>query len=102
MMRQSYYHAAPQRETVIEHDIIQYLLLRGYHARRTHSGKRMPVKAGTLDIVFGGHGVWGYIETKSEDGMLSDRQIEEISAVKRAGGIAVVARSVEDVIAAGI
>ena len=105
MMRQSYYHVAPPRETAIERDIMQYLQLRGYHARRTHSAqgrKSRPSKAGTLDIVFARGAVWGYIETKAEGGALRDKQVEEIAAIQRAGGLAIVARNVEDVIAAGI
>ncbi len=89
-------------ESKLERDIIQYLLLKGYYVRQTHSGHRRPVRAGTLDIIFGGKGIWGAIETKSEDGFLSDKQIAEISAVYRAGGKPIVARSLQNVIDAGL
>lgn len=85
-------------EASVEHDILRYLELCRYWTLQTHSGKRRPMKQGTLDIVFGKGPVWGCIETKGEDGILSDAQIEEIECIQRAKGIVIVARSLDDVI----
>lgn len=89
-------------EANIERDILRYLGLRRYWTLQTHSGKRRPVKRGALDIVFAKGPVWGCIEVKGEDGFLSDAQIEEMRMIHRAGGLAIVARSLGDVVMAGI
>jgi len=91
-----------EKESDIERGIMQYLQIRGYWTLQTHSGKWRPVRPGALDISFAKGATWGCIEVKAEDGILSDKQIEEMRNIKRAGGIAVEARSLEDVIAAGL
>jgi hypothetical protein len=88
---------AVMTEADIERDIMQYLALCGYWTMQTHSGKRRPVRRGAFDITFGKGAVWGCIEVKGEDGILSDAQIEEMRRVERAGGRAIEAHSVKDV-----
>jgi hypothetical protein len=89
-------------ESQLERDVIQYLRYKGYFVRQTHSGLRKPVKSGTLDLAFAKAKFWGYIELKSDDGALSDKQIEEISDIYRHGGKPIVARSLQDVMDAGL
>lgn len=85
-------------EAEVERDILTYLAYKHYWFLQTHSGKKRPVKKGALDIVFGKGAVWGCIETKGEDSMLSDAQLEEMERVQRAKGIVIVARSLQDVV----
>lgn len=96
-MRRATWPVRERKETDIEADIIRYLTLMGYWTQQTHSGKRLPVRAGALDISFGKGPVWGGIETKDEDGVVSDKQLAEMKRIHAAGGIAILARSVFDV-----
>lgn len=84
-------------EATLERDILEYLHKAGYWARQTHSGKRKPVGKGMLDIVFGCRSRWGCIEVKTDRGKPTAEQWEEILRIRAAGGVAIVVRSVEDV-----
>lgn len=61
-------------------------------------GNRGKMKTGTSDILGCFKGRMLAIEIKAKTGKLSDEQAEFIFAVRTAGGIAFVARSLDDVI----
>jgi len=55
------------------------------------------VKAGVPDIIFCINGQYGGIELKTKKGKLSEKQKVELSKTKKAGGEALVCRSIEEV-----
>lgn len=62
--------------------------------RRQHGTFRLK---GISDIFFATHDHWGWIEVKSKTGRVSPDQQRFLDQVKELGGVAIVARSVEDV-----
>lgn len=82
-------------ESQIKAQIKDYLTLRGFYW--VANAGSLYQRKGIPDILFGGNGVWGGIEAKSAKGIVSPEQIVEIEKIRAAGGIAFVARSVEEV-----
>lgn len=66
----------------------------------TNQFRKSPMKKGTPDIFICWQGRFVAIEVKSPKGVVSDAQVERLGEIDRAGGIAIVARSVQDVVAA--
>ena len=82
-------------EKRIEHQIRQYLDSIGAWHIKTHGN--MFSKAGTPDIIACIKGQFVAIEVKRPKGVVSKLQEAQIQLIKKAGGIAFVAYSVEDV-----
>ena len=83
-------------ETNIARAIRQYLRLRGI-AHFKHWGGPMSER-GVADLICCWRGHFLAIEVKTRKGALSDDQARFLERIKAAGGIALVARSVDDVI----
>lgn len=91
---------------ITEKDIIAFLNANGYHAWRNQSGKvwlkgNRPMQLapkGTPDVI-GYHKSTGLIVAieRKRDDKTSPEQVKFISEVKQAGGIAGVAKTLEDV-----
>lgn len=91
--------ALPEKD--IERDIMAYLAIRGAVVVRTHSARNHPDIAGVADILACMHdGRFVAIEVKSAKGRVRPEQLHFLDSVRRAGGIAMVARDLDDVIAA--
>jgi Holliday junction resolvase len=89
-------------ERDIERDILEYLWMRGVFAWPTHSGKRMPVTPGVPDIIGVKDGRMIAVEVKTETGRVSKTQNEFHSKLMLHDAFLIVARSLDDVIAAGV
>lgn len=90
-----------QSETEIQHDIMEYLVLRGLKVWRQNVGRVGGVnhgRKGMSDIggVLPG-GKYLAVEVKKQDGKLTIEQRVFLDTVRELGGLAVVARSVADV-----
>ena len=92
----------PRTESAIKREICDYLDAVGIYNRvvqvgsvggRTNSGKGI---SDIIAIIPGGR--WFAIEVKTQRGMLSKEQREFLDAIEAKGGIAMVARSLDDVI----
>lgn len=84
-------------ETMLTHSIRNLLKTCGIFHYKNHGG--LGSAPGLPDItgcLSDGRGFW--IEVKTEKGRLSDNQVRFISNIQAAGGIAFVAKSIEDVI----
>lgn len=93
-----------QRESDIQHQIMAYLAAIGVKAWRNNVGRRGGVSfglAGLPDIIgyYKGGRFLG-IEVKAAGGKVTPEQMDFINAAHEAGAIAIVARSVDDVMAA--
>lgn len=94
-------------EAQIQQSIIQWLELHGAIVLRTNagtiktqSGSMVRVgKFGTSDITALLDGTWLSIEVKTPKGKVTDLQQAYLDRVTAAGGIAFVARSLDDVVA---
>jgi VRR-NUC domain len=101
-----------QLEQGIQAAILAYLRMRGIYcwknntagiyvrARNTYIPSHAPGVAdilGILDSRFGRPGVWIVVEVKSAKGRLSPHQEAFLKEINDRGGLAIVARSVEDV-----
>jgi hypothetical protein len=85
---------------------LEYLKLRGAYVWRNNTGalkdkNNRPVffgKVGSSDIlgVLPG-GKFIAVECKAQNGRLSDHQIEFLNEIERMGGVAVIAKSVDDI-----
>lgn len=86
------------RESTIQAEILQYLRWRRIPAWSTHSSRNRPETPGMADIlgVLPG-GRFLAIECKAEAGKASELQLDFMASVNAVGGLAFVARSVEDV-----
>jgi hypothetical protein len=104
-----------KKETPIQRAILDYLTLKGHKAVRINTqgvplhgvgqeGKFRPSpNKGVADIlVCTKYGSFAAIEVKSETGKLTIEQADFMKQIMLRGGLAVVARSVEDVIKAGL
>lgn len=87
-----------------EHDlqkmILEYLHALGIHAIRNNTGRRGNVSYGFKgwpDIIGHYHGRFLGIEVKARNGILSKDQIAILSRMQEDGCIAIVARSLDDV-----
>jgi VRR-NUC domain len=102
------------KETVIQAAICEYLTFRGYFFSRTNN---MPVfekgrgvfralpkytRKGWPDICLLIRGIFWAIEVKTEDGKLSPEQEQMKSDIEANGGRYLVARSIDDIQAAGL
>jgi len=86
----------PQREKEITRAIRQYLKIRQIFHWKEMQG--LGSHKGVADIIGIYDGKFMAIEVKTLKGKLSDHQRTFLDAVKDEGGIAIVARSVDDVI----
>lgn len=87
-------------ERDLQKSILAYLRYRGILHARTNAGRAGGVRLapkGWPDITGCFKGRFVAIELKGEDGRLSDDQVATLLRVRDDGGIAVAARSVEDV-----
>lgn len=92
-----------QDEAQIERDILRYLKLRGIFAWPTHGPRNKPVVPGMPDIIGARHdGRMIAIEVKGADGIVSQVQEDFMRELHRRLVVVIVARSVDDVIAAGV
>jgi len=84
-------------EADITRQIMDYLKLRGAFVAKLlgHLGQRRGLP--DISAVYRGRAVW--IEVKTPKGKPTPRQEEEIAAIIRAGGRAIIARCIEDVAA---
>ena len=90
-------------EAQVERDILRYLQLRGIFAWPTHGPRNKPAVPGTPDIIGAlPDGRMLAIEVKAADGVVSEVQAEFLAGLVRCRVRVLVARSVDDVIAAGI
>lgn len=98
-------------EKQIENLILNYLRAKGFYAWKNQSiGVFDPVKKiyrksnnrhhikGVSDIIALKHGKAVFIEVKSKTGRPSQEQIVFMNNIKSVGGIAFIARSIEDVL----
>lgn len=91
-------------ETIISKSIADYLNARGIYNLRVNSG-RVRVRGGwmhcapegTPDRFFLMPGLWGGLEIKVPGEKPTAAQLEQHMRIRLAGGIVIVARSVEDV-----
>ena len=83
------------REKSIENKIKKYLESKGAYYFKHHGNQFSQV--GVPDIIACFKGRFIGIEVKNEKGKTSPLQDYNIEAIKKAGGISLVARSVEDV-----
>lgn len=83
------------KEKIIENKIKKYLKSIGAYFVKQHGNAF--VKSGIPDILVCYHGAFIGIEVKNEKNKTTLLQDHNLSEIKKAGGIAVVARSVEDV-----
>ncbi len=81
------------KESVIQHRIIRYLKGLGAYTTKTIIGN----KSGIPDITACFRGWYIAIEVKTHTNKATKLQMYNIKGIKEAGGIAFVARSVEDV-----
>lgn len=99
-----------RKESDVKRAILDYLRARGYFAlaiRNTGikkpNGAYIPAfRKGIADIFFAKDGVWGWCEVKTSKGDWTLWQKAFLEEVKSYGGIAFVARSVDNVIAEGL
>ena len=87
------------RETFLEAAILDYLTLRRIPAWRTHSARFPPVTPGVSDIIGilpGGRFL--AVECKAPGGSCSSAQSAFIGTVRNAGGVAVLAYDLVDVV----
>jgi hypothetical protein len=89
-------------EADIQRDILRYLALRGVFAWPTHGPRNKPVVPGVPDIIGAKDGRMIAIEVKDRDGVISERQEAFHAGLFRVKVRVIVARSVDDVIAAGL
>jgi len=100
------------KEKEIQSAIMEYLALAGHFVWRNNSGGFTDQKGhyyrygltGSSDII-GAHGRTGQfiaIEVKRPNGKVTEAQNRFLETIKRCGGIGIVARSVSDVIEAGL
>jgi hypothetical protein len=90
-------------ETQVERDILQYLSLRGIFAWPTHGPRNKPAVPGTPDIIGAlPDGRMLAIEVKAADGVVSEAQEQFHAGLFRCRVRVLVARSVDDVIVAGV
>jgi len=82
-------------EKQIENKIKRFLAEQGAYYFK-HFGCKFS-KAGVPDIIACLHGKFLGIEVKREDGKLSELQKINLEQIRDAGGIGIVARSVEDI-----
>lgn len=108
-------YAKTATETDIRNSILDYLRIRGLVCKRNNSGRvfiKGPTgktrainvgEAGWPDIegMTKPTGRWFGIEVKTATGKMSSEQVVMQQRINESGGIYVLARSVEDVIAAG-
>lgn len=91
-----------QGENDIQHDIMEYLLLRGFKVWRQNIGRTGGVNHGAKGMSdIGGilpGGKYLAVEVKRQDGKLTVEQRVFLDTVRELGGLAVVARSVADVV----
>lgn len=94
-----HWKTAAVTEYMLQCSILDYLRLRGILAWITHSPRNKPQVAGTPDIIGvceGGRFL--AIEVKTAEGRVSKEQAAFLRQVTDAGGLAFVARSLDDVI----
>lgn len=92
-----------QREADIERDILRYLALRGVFAWTTHGPRNRPTTPGVPDIIGADRaGRMVAIEVKTSAGKVSERQEEFHAGLLRCSVRVLVARSLDDVIRAGL
>jgi hypothetical protein len=85
------------KETEITHSIRSLLNTLGIFNYKNHGGLgSAPGLPDITGVLKDGRGFW--IEVKTDMGVLSDKQKRFIENIKSAGGIAFVARNIEDVI----
>jgi len=85
----------PRRESTLDKDIMALIRERGGWCVKTHGSAYMP--SGTLAILACIDAVFYGIDDKLQDGRLSVIQEQTLHKIGDAGGIALVARSIEDV-----
>lgn len=85
-----------QTENNITKAIRQYLRIRGIEHFK-HWGGPMS-EPGVADLICCWKGRYLAIEVKTEKGAITDKQKNFLERISRAGGISIVARSVDDVI----
>ncbi len=92
-----------QREEAIVGQILEYLTLKGYWAWRTHDARHKPVCPGIPDIMAVlPQGQLLAVEVKADDGTVSVKQEEFHRELYRRRARVIVARSLDDVMAAGL
>jgi hypothetical protein len=90
-------------EADIERAILRYLRHRGALAWPTHGPRSKPLVPGIPDIIgVDRHGVMIAIEVKAADGVVSEKQEDFHRELFRRGIRVIVARSLDDVTAAGL
>ena len=104
-MRRAHWEASTlvTNEWQVEKDILAYLARKGILAWPTHGPRNRPTVPGVPDIIGiapGGRMI--AIEVKAEDGIVSEAQEAFHRALYRNGCRVLVARSLDDVIAAGV
>jgi len=82
-------------EKDIQSKIKRFLEKKGAYTIKYHGG--IYSQAGTPDLLVCYNGKFIGIEVKNEHGKVTPLQNDNLKAIKKAGGIAIVARSVRDV-----
>lgn len=98
-------HPADPAEVTIQRDMLEWLAWHGYVPVRVNAGMARPgvrlAPAGTADIIAcSPTGRYVAIEVKRRKGRVRSAQQRFLEAVRQAGGVGVVARSVEELAAA--
>ena len=95
-----------EEEQQIQTECLNYLRKRGHFVWKNNNSRikgKYFTKKGVSDILgIGKDGKFLAVEVKTDKGLLSPQQADFILKVKYHGGIGVVARSVEDLVKAGL
>lgn len=90
-------------ESQLEKTILEYLALKNIFAFPTHGPRNRPLMTGIPDILgVNPHGIMIAIEVKSMKGVLSHHQQTFLASLAKRGAITIVARTLEDVMKAGL
>ena len=85
------------KESELERQILEYLILRGVCAWPTHDARHKPIAVGVPDIVAVHDGHFYGIECKVGNAQCTQEQELFIAMLRAAGATCIVARTLEDV-----
>ena len=85
----------------ITQSVIDYIRMKGGKATRINTGQRLGVRfgeVGAADVIGCYRGRYVAVEVKAGKDVLSEKQLEWLNDARRAGGVTVIAYSLQDVI----
>lgn len=90
--------SATPTHSEIELAIMQLMEYKGYHIRRTHTGRYHPAHKGILDLVAGKKDRCVWIEVKVGGDTLTEEQEKEVAELRAKDIQVIIARGLDDVI----